>query len=66
MYFGITVWHHQACQLMKNADRQEQIFPAHQIRISDILFWVRKSYCTHVILPRLSPDDVLERTHMVV
>ena len=26
---------------------------AHQLRISDILSWVRNSYVTHVIFPRL-------------
>ena len=43
---------------------------AHQIRISDISSWDRKSYFSHVILPRLSREDctlvVLELTHMVV
>ena len=28
-----------------------------RIRISDILFWDRKSYLTHVLLPRLSHED---------
>ena len=31
-------------------------FLAHQIRILDILSWDRKSYLTHVILPRLSHE----------
>ena len=35
-------------------------FIAHQIRISEILPWDRKSYLTHAILPRLS------LTHIVV
>ena len=37
---------------------------------TNILSWDRKSYLTHVILPRLSHEDctlvVLELTHMVV
>ena len=44
-----------------------EIILAHQIRISDILSWDRKSYLTHVILPRLSREGctlvVLERRH---
>ena len=35
----------------------KDFFPAHRIRISDILSWVRNSYLTHVILPRLSKED---------
>ena len=30
---------------------------AHRIMISDILLWDRKSYLTHVVLPRLSRED---------
>ena len=45
-------------------------FLAHQIRNSDILYRVRNSYLTHVILLRLSLEDcslaVLELPHMVV
>ena len=37
----------------------ELFFPAHRIRISEILPWDRKSYLTHVILPRLSRDDYI-------
>ena len=32
---------------------------AHQIRISEILPWDRKSYLTHAILPRLSRKDYI-------
>ena len=45
---------------------------AHRTRISEILPWVRKSYLTQAILPRLSHEEghytlvVLELTHMVV
>ena len=43
-----------------------QHFLAHQIRISEILSWDRKSYLTHVILTRLSREGytlvVLELT----
>ena len=43
---------------------------AHLITISEILACDRKSYLTHVILPRLSHEGrtlvVLELTHMVV
>ena len=46
------------------------LFLAHQIRTSEILPWDRKSYLTHVILPRLSHKGctlvVLELTGMVV
>ena len=46
------------------------LFLAHQMRVFDILSWDRKSYLTHVILPRLSCKGctlvVLELTHMVV
>ena len=51
-------------------ERYKQLsFLAHRIRISDILSWDRKSYLTHVILPRLSREGctlvVLELTrHM--
>ena len=45
-------------------------FLAHQIKISDILSWERKSYLTNFILPRLSSEGctlaVLELTQMVV
>ena len=32
---------------------------AHRIRISEILPWDRKSYLTHAILPRLSPEGYI-------
>ena len=34
----------------------EPLFLTHQIRISEILPWDRKSYLTHAILPRLSRE----------
>ena len=34
-------------------------FLAHQIRISEILPWDRKSYLTHAILPRLSCEGYI-------
>ena len=34
-------------------------FLAHQIRISEILPWVRKSYLTQAILPRLSGEGYI-------
>ena len=45
-------------------------FLAHKMRTSEILTWDRKSYLTHVILPRLSGESctlvVLELTRMVI
>ena len=32
---------------------------AHRIKISEILPWVRKSYLTHAILPRLSREGYI-------
>ena len=42
--------------MMTNGDCAGQIFLAHQIRISEVLPWARKSYLTHAILPRLSRE----------
>ena len=56
----------------KNEFFRASIFLAHQIRTSEILPWDRKSYLTHVILPRLSREGsqctlvVLELACMVV
>ena len=45
-------------------------FLSDQIRMPDILFWVRNSYLTNIFLPRLSREDcslvALDLTHMVV
>ena len=44
--------------------------PRHQIRVSDILSWDRKSYLNHVILPRLAREGctlvVLEHYRQVM
>ena len=37
----------------------DRTFLAHNIRISEILPRDRKSYLTHVILPRLSREDYI-------
>ena len=63
----VIIWHHIAFLLITNSDTERQIFLttltqmmdfclflAHRIRISEILPWVRKSYLTHAILPRLT------------
>ena len=38
---------------------QDSCTVAHQIRVSDILPWDRKSYLTHAILPRLSREGYI-------
>ena len=53
----------------KTADKPKKagtVFLAHQIRISEILSWNRKSYLTHAILPRLSREGYRERSGSVV
>ena len=47
-----------ACQLVPYAKYwlNGKIVLAHQIRISNILFWARKSYPTYDILPKLSRE----------
>ena len=60
----------QAGQCICCLKATESDFLAHQLRISDILSWVRNSYLTNVILLRLSHEGctlvVLELMHMVV
>ena len=35
---GITVWHHEACLVMTNGDREEQIFLSHPRTINGLFF----------------------------
>ena len=35
---GITVWHHEACQVMTNSDREGQIFLSHPHTINGFCF----------------------------
>ena len=65
MHFNGDLW-----RLSPKEDAPKQHVLALLIRISDVLPWDRKSYLTHVILPRLSLEGctmpALELTHMVV
>ena len=45
--------------MTKVAASKERVILAHRIRISEILPWDRKSYLTHAILPRLSPEGFI-------